>query len=446
MRALAVDHHEAPPTGNLRAILGRRGFRRLLAVRLLSQLGDGWFQAGLAGSVLFNPEQAASPLAIAMAVAVLLVPYSTLGPFVGVVLDRWSRRQVLYTANALRAALVVPAALFVWYGWEGPAFVSTALAIIALNRFFLSGVSASLPHVVDEPRLVTANSFATTFGTVMYTVGLGTATLAFQVIGTGPHPYGAVTAGAVLGYGLSAALTLTGFRRDALGPADEHQPRASMTAAIVGAARGMVAGMRHLVARPAAGSALVTHAVNRGFYGVLAISTLLLYRNYYNQGDDVIGSLAGLGAVAAAAGVGALAASILTPPLARRIGGWRWVAGVLGSLAVLVPALALPYVAALTVAGAFFVSLATQAAKIVADTALQAECDDDFRGRVFSVNDTAFNLCFVGGLFLGALTLAPDGRAPGLMLAVGAGYGLLAIWYGMVGGRHATSNAGLRAR
>ncbi len=404
-------------------------------MRLSSQLGDGWFQAGLAGSVFFNPERAPSPLAIATAFAVLLVPYSILGPFVGVVLDRWSRRQVLFGANALRAALVIPAALFVWYGREGPAFVVTALAIIALNRFFLSGVSASIPHVADDPRLVTANSFATTFGTVMFTAGLGTAALAFQVIGTGFHSYGTVAACAIAGYGLSAALTLTSFRRDALGPDDEEH-HGSLTAVLDGAARGMVAGVRHLVARPAAASALLTHAVSRGYYGILAIGTLLLYRSYYNQGDDVIGSLVGLGTIVAAVGLGAVAASLLTPPLARRFGGWRWVAGVLGLLAVLVPSLGLAYLAPLTVAGALFVSLATQATKIVSDTALQVECDDEFRGRVFSVNDTAFNLCFVSGLFLGSLALPSDGHAPWLVLVVGAGYGLLAIWYWMVGGRH----------
>ncbi len=64
------------PHHNVLAILSRRGFRRLVAVRLLSQLGDGWFQAGLAGSVFFNPEQAASPIAITAAFAVLLLPYS----------------------------------------------------------------------------------------------------------------------------------------------------------------------------------------------------------------------------------------------------------------------------------------------------------------------------------------------------------------------------------
>ncbi|WP_173162929.1 hypothetical protein [Phytohabitans suffuscus] len=42
-------------THNLRSVLAVRGFRRLLGVRLSSQLADGLFQAALAGSVLFNP-------------------------------------------------------------------------------------------------------------------------------------------------------------------------------------------------------------------------------------------------------------------------------------------------------------------------------------------------------------------------------------------------------
>ena len=223
--ALAPQPTGAVPHGNVRAILAQRGFRRLLGVRLLSQLGDGWFQAGLAGSVFFNPEKAASPLAIATAFAVLLLPYSTLGPFVGVFLDRWSRVRTLFVANALRAALVVPAAIFVWRGDEGSLFVVTALCIIALNRFFLAGISAGQPHVVDEARLVTANSFATTFGTVVYSSGLASSAVVFHFTGTGFHPYAIVSGTAVLGYGLSAALTLLSFRVDALGPDDAERCR-----------------------------------------------------------------------------------------------------------------------------------------------------------------------------------------------------------------------------
>ena len=84
----------------------------------------------------------------------------------------------------------------------------------------------------------------------------------------------------------------------------------------------------------------------------------------------------------------------------------------LGALAVLVPALGLPYLPALTVAAAFVVSLASQGIKIVTDTTLQLEIEDDYRGRVFSVNDTAFNLIFVAGIVAGALALPADGESP----------------------------------
>ena len=159
---------------------------------MLSQLGDGWFQAALAGSVLFNPERAASPIAIAAAFAVLLLPYSVVGPFVGVFLDRWSRRTALVIANLARAVAVLPAAVSVWYGREDVIFLGAALIAVALNRFFLSGLSASQPHVVEPDRLVTANSFATTAGTVVYTGSLGCAGVVIQLIGPDRTTYAGV--------------------------------------------------------------------------------------------------------------------------------------------------------------------------------------------------------------------------------------------------------------
>jgi hypothetical protein len=72
-------------------LLRLRGYRRLIGLRFATQWGDGMFQAALGGAVLFNPERQADPVAVAAGLAVLLMPYSILGPFVGTLLDRWDR-------------------------------------------------------------------------------------------------------------------------------------------------------------------------------------------------------------------------------------------------------------------------------------------------------------------------------------------------------------------
>src|ERR1043165_403932 len=164
----------------LRAALSVRGFRHLLTVRACSQFGDGIFQAALAGSVLFNPERQAGAFAVAAGTAVLLLPYSLLGPYVGVLLDRWRRRSVLVAASVARAVLVIPAALLTGVAAQGGLFLVAALVVIGLKRFFLSAVSAATPHVVDDHRLVTANAVSATLGSIAFSAGLGCALVLVQ--------------------------------------------------------------------------------------------------------------------------------------------------------------------------------------------------------------------------------------------------------------------------
>src|SRR4030095_16824524 len=91
---------------DLRAVTSLRDFRRLFATRLLAQSADGIFQVSLASFVFFSPEKQTSGADAAAAFATLLLPYSVVGPFAGVLLDRWRRRQVLVFGNALGALLV----------------------------------------------------------------------------------------------------------------------------------------------------------------------------------------------------------------------------------------------------------------------------------------------------------------------------------------------------
>jgi predicted MFS family arabinose efflux permease len=121
----------------------------------------------------------------------------------------------------------------------------------------------------------------------------------------------------------------------------------------------------------------------------------------------------------------------------RRIGGWRWVAIVLAATGAAIVGFGLPFDPVLLLGAVFVTNLAAQGIKIVTDTSLQHECADEFRGRVFSINDTAFNLTLVAGMYLGALTLPDNGRSAAVLGVVAAGYVLAAAGYAVLGGRWA---------
>src|SRR3984885_16272270 len=126
---------------DLSVVLGERGFRRLFATRLISQTGDGMFTAGLGTYVFFNATSFPNPVRAAAAFAVLYLPYSLIGPFAGVLIDRWSRRQILCWPAVIRACFVALTAAIVLSGALGLPLYLAALAVLGVNRFFLSALS-----------------------------------------------------------------------------------------------------------------------------------------------------------------------------------------------------------------------------------------------------------------------------------------------------------------
>ena len=160
----------SPFAVDLRSVLSERDFRRLFTTRLISQAGDGIYTAGFGAYVFFSATTYPDPAAAAEAFAVLYLPYSFIGPFAGVFIDRWSRRQILLVSALVRAVLVAITALLIGSGELGIPLYVSALAALGVNRFFLASLSAALPHVVREDKLVMANSVAPTIGGIVTTV------------------------------------------------------------------------------------------------------------------------------------------------------------------------------------------------------------------------------------------------------------------------------------
>ncbi|WP_369176547.1 MFS transporter [Streptomyces mutabilis] len=406
---------------DLRVLLRLKGFRRLLAVRLLSQGADGVYQVALATYVVFSPEKQTSPAAIASAMAVLLLPYSLVGPFAGALLDRWRRRQVFLYGNLLRAALASVTAVLMITSVPDWLFYVSALCVTAVNRFVLAGLSAALPRVVDAERLVIANSLSPTAGTLAATAGGGLAFVVRLVVADSDAAV--VLLGAAL-Y-LCGALASLCIAVELLGPDRTQAPRLASALAVT--ARDLVAGVRHLAApaRREAAWSLAGMTLMRFCYGVLLVMLLMLCR--YSLTSDTDDGLALLGLALGVSGAGFFAAAVLTPWAAGRLGPGRWMAVCAGAATVLVPALGLPFATGPLLVAAFVLGLTTQGAKIATDTVVQSSVDDAFRGRIFSVYDVLFNVAFVGAAGVAALMLPPDGRSVALIVTVAVVYGAVAV-------------------
>jgi MFS family permease len=413
---------------DLRVLLRFQGFRRLLGVRLLSQGADGVYQVALAAYVVFSPEKQTSAAGVASAMAVLLLPYSVVGPFAGVLLDRWQRRQVLLYGSLLRAVLASATALLILSPAPDWLFYVSALCVTAVNRFVLAGLSAALPRVVDAERLVIANSLSPTAGTLAATAGGGLAFVVRLVVADSDAAV--VLVGAVL-Y-LCAALASLSMARELLGP-DRKLVREHIATALTGTARDLMAGVRHLAApqRRQATWALAAMALMRFCYGALLVMLLMLCRYALTTTTD--DGLALLGLALGVSGAGFFAAAVVTPWTAGRLGPGRWIVVCAGAAALLEPALGLPFAAAPLLAAAFVLGLTTQGAKIATDTIVQSSVEDGFRGRIFSVYDVLFNVAFVGAAAVAALVLPPDGRSVPLVITIAVIYAAVAVTMGRFG-------------
>lgn len=417
---------------SLRQLIGHRLFRRLLAVRVATQTADGVLQVALASYVLFSPQRQPDAASVATVLAITLLPFSILGPFVSVVLDRWSRRQILVVLDLARAVLAVGLAILVGSGlrtgWSELAFYGGVLLAMSLNRFLLAALSAALPHTIDASEYMVANSVMPTIGPLGTVVGVGLGTTLRIMLGNQMPDY---RANAVLfclagaGWLISMAFALRIPRR-ALGP-DEPDP--ALAREIV---RGLVEALAHLKQRRAAGLGLVAIGLHRIVYGIVTVAMILVFRNYLNAPADVNPALADLGLLAVVTAAGFVTAAAVTPPLSARLGVRRVVVGGFAASAVfqVVPGAIFAQVP-LLVAG-FLLGITAQSIKLCVDTLVQAHVDDEFKGRVFVVYDMIFNVALVVAAVIGAAILPADGVSVPIILVQAVAYAVLGVWFSLV--------------
>lgn len=309
-------------------------------------------------------------------------------PWLGVVADRWSRRQVMLWADAVRLGIFAAMTAIAATGGS-----SWAVFVLAVSSTIVSGSygpaqSALMPSLVESPEELTA---ANLVGNTVSSVGMfaGPALGGILLAVSGPSSVFAVN-GATFLWSLLWVLRI---------PRDERPSGAKRQHALRELAEGLRTVVHHRALRVVVGLTAAQTAVAGAFEVLLVVLALRLLH----------GGNAAVGWLNTATGVGSIAGAVVVAVLARR----KRLAGALGLGALL---WGLPIAATvlwLNLGAALVLVALVGAGGVLVDVAgitlVQRSAENDVLGRVFGVLQSLS----LAGLALGSVA------APGLVSWLG---------------------------
>ena len=410
-----------PTRQRAREALRSDDFRRLFTIRLLTQSGDGLFQATLIASIVFNPEEQNTILGFAIATLLISLPFSIIGPFTGVFIDRWSRRKILVVAPLLRVAAMW---LVLFDPKAAPVlFFAGALWVLSVNRFYLATAVAVVPRLVPTEDLLMANSMATVGGTVALLLGVFVGGWMVDLAGGNGAP--AIALAGV--EWLVASLVATRIRSPLL---PHHVPEVGgARTSSGGSSASSATGSRRLVRTPRALGPITSITLDQVGQGIVLVLSLFVFRDRFEEGVGSFSNLIGAG------GLGVLLGILTVGKLEERYPKERIVARAFFAGGLVLIAVSLYITGWSVLIASFAVGLTFAWKKIPVDTMVQEAIPDGYRGRVFAVYDVAYNLSRVAAAFLAIPLLNAFGEA-GAVAIVGVVFILwspvLPRWIGRV--------------
>lgn len=351
------------------------GFARLWLSQVISLTGD-WFNV-IALNTLVARYTDGSGLAISLLMLARFVPPLVVGPFAGVLVDRFDRKRLLIGSNLLRAVVVMG---FLLADSPGDVWLIYGLTFLqfTLSAVFEPGQAAITPNLVAAEDLITANTLGSITWSLMLALGAIIGGVVSAIFGTAV----ALMIDA-LTFALAAGLVATiRLPRGAVARLPEHAHETG----------GLLEGLRYVWAHPAAALPLMV----KGGNSVGNVDTLatIYATQVFVLGTD--GNLS-LGIIFSVFGVGAVVGPLLLnrfhdgsiPQLHRAIlvgfilatAGWLFI----GSAAVF-PVLLL---------GMGIRAMGGSANWTYSSVVIQQTVPDRYMGRVFSLDFAVFQLVTV---------------------------------------------------
>lgn len=350
-------------------VMRNRNFRALWMGQLVSQIGDSFVT--VAALVLVNG-LTSSPLPIVTLVLCITLPQLLFGLIGGVFVDRLDRKMVMITADVLRA-LLVPVAILVQRADQLYILYLAAFAVVTLSVFFSPARNATIPNIIEEDMLLTANALIQ----------------ANQIIAM---IFGSAAAGLIIGW----LGTTFAFLFDAATFAVSAVFIATMRIPARAAAVAQTS-LRVIWGQLVEGLAFVKrHATLVSIMGLtaaatLGLSTITVLGIIYLDEELGVGA-EGFGFLMSVQGLGVVIGGLLISRIARRWPAHQIVGACLAVLGVAIIVFALAPSYSLVLLAVAIIGLCIVATRAGLATLTQALVPDEKRGRVESVVNLVIGL------------------------------------------------------
>lgn len=371
----------------------------------------------LAKVLLFADATGPTPVLLAQAAITGAAPLLLAGPIAGFAADRWPRRQIMVTGQAIRAGLAMIAAICVALELNLPTLVLFVVCLCATRVLFTARV-ASVRHLVRQHELVAADSLmiivgvmAAAVGAAIFglSVGLGSS---MQLVGVGCGHF-------VAAYCFDRVRTWLG------GDGETTSIR-----------------WRSVFGQFSCGKtryAVLSTSLHRLLAGVV-VATVALDVDGRTDGA-ASGYALTLGIAGAAAFLGSFSAEWVNERLPRRT--LTVCAFGLAGLVTSPLQLLSGVTSHLAVVG--IVVFLFQNLRVASDATIQANAASGSCGRVFAAYDIAFNLAYVAGL-LGGLTLTTNYSVGLAFAVVTPGYFTGSLFFALLAREESSDESSRRPR
>lgn len=165
--------------------LMNKDFFLLWQGQLVSQVGTQAFHIAM---MFWVKHQTGSASLMGLIMMIAMIPAVILGPIGGTVADRVSRKKIIVIGDMLNGIIVSGLAVLMFYYSDHTKLIIVILFIVSMlvgivGSFFRPAISASIPDIVPEDKIATANSLNQFSVQLSTFIGQGAGGIFFRLLG-----------------------------------------------------------------------------------------------------------------------------------------------------------------------------------------------------------------------------------------------------------------------